>query len=200
MTAIKICGLTREEDVALAAQLGADFVGFVLWPQSPRAATLDVIGRAIRALPPSVTPVGVFVNPTAAEIEAAAAAGIALAQIHGEPPLQLPPSVGVVRAVHLRGDGDAIEPDVPDGTVLLDAHDPVKHGGTGTTIDWDRAARIARTRRIFLAGGLTAANVAEAIARVQPYAVDVASGVESRPGIKDHAQLRAFITAVKEKM
>ena len=102
-----------------------------------------------------------------------------------------------VRAVHL--DADGIAPNVADELVLLDAHDPVKHGGTGKTVDWNRAAAIAGSRRVMLAGGLTPLNVREAIETVRPYAVDVASGVESSPGIKDHGLLRAFFAAVKDR-
>ena len=91
----------------------------------------------------------------------------------------------------------AIEPDVDDDTVLLDAHDPVRHGGTGRTVDWTRARAIAAKRRIVLAGGLTPENVGDAIRTVKPYAVDVASGVETEPGIKDPLKLRAFIDAVR---
>jgi phosphoribosylanthranilate isomerase len=101
--------------------------------------------------------------------------------------------VPVIRAVHLSGDG--VEPAVDDELILLDAHDPVKQGGTGTTIDWARASRIAKTRRVILAGGLTPENVAAAIQEVRPFAVDVASGVEASPGVKDHARLRKFIGA-----
>jgi phosphoribosylanthranilate isomerase len=99
--------------------------------------------------------------------------------------------------VHL--DADGIAPNVADELVLLDAHDPVKHGGTGKTVDWNRAAAIAGSRRVMLAGGLTPLNVREAIETVRPYAVDVASGVESSPGIKDHGLLRAFFAAVKDR-
>ena len=109
------------------------------------------------------------------------------------------PGVEVIRAVHLAdGRPDAIEPDVPDHRVLLDAHDPVRHGGTGTTVDWSRARLVAQRaagdscRRAY-----AATTCVSAIAQVRPYAVDVASGVESRPGVKDHELLRAFIAAAK---
>jgi indole-3-glycerol phosphate synthase / phosphoribosylanthranilate isomerase len=196
-TAIKICGITRREDAMLAAELGASFVGFVLWPQSPRAATLDQVREIVPTLPAHVTPVGVFVNPTSEEIAAAAAAGIRTAQVSADAVrLSLGDTLPVIRAVRL--DGDGIAPNVADELVLLDAHDPVKHGGTGQTVDWNRAATIAGSRRVMLAGGLTPGNVREAIETVHPYAVDVASGVESSPGIKDHELLRAFFAAVKE--
>lgn len=192
MTAVKICGITRAEDAAAAAEWGASYVGFVLWPNSPRAATLDVVTRVVPALPAHVTPVGVFVNPTIDDINAAADAGIRIAQVHAaQGALLAGASVPIVPAVHLSANG--IEPDVDAGLILLDAHDPVKHGGTGRTVDWGRAAVIARSRRVILAGGLTPDNVAQAIREVRPFAVDVASGVEASPGIKDFNKLKAFI-------
>lgn len=202
MTAIKICGITRREDAELAASLGASFVGFVLWQDSPRAATLDTVRQITSSLPTTVTPVGVFVDPTADEVMAAADAGIQMAQIHSAAPSFLRGvTIPVVRAVHLAIDRiDGVEPDIADDLVLLDAHDPVKHGGTGKTVDWRRAALIAKSRRVILAGGLTPSNVRQAISEVRPYAVDVASGVESEPGIKDHGLLRAFMAAAKEQV
>lgn len=199
MTAIKICGITRREDAELAASLGAAYVGFVLWKNSPRAASLETVKEITRALPEVVTPVGVFVDPTADEVRAAADAGIKMAQIHSEVPSFLRGiTIPVVRAVHLAIDRiDGVEPDIADDLVLLDAHDPVKRGGTGQTVDWRRAALIARSRRVILAGGLTPANVRQAIEEVHPYAVDVASGVESSPGIKNPDLVRSFIEAAR---
>jgi phosphoribosylanthranilate isomerase len=201
MTSIKICGITRREDAQEAARLGATFVGFVLWAGSPRAATIEMVRAIVPALPGDVTPVGVFVNPTSDAINAAADAGIRLAQVHGDATNDFVDArVPVIRAVHLAADRDeGVEPDVDDELIVLDAHDPLKQGGTGKTIDWIRAARVAKTRRIILAGGLTPFNVRQAIEQVQPFAVDVASGVESSPGIKDHGLLRAFIAAAKEQ-
>ena len=195
MTAVKICGITRLEDATAAAEWGASYIGFVLWPNSPRAATLDIIKRVVPALPSQVTPVGVFVNPRVDDINSAVDAGIRLAQVHAADGVTSFASarVPIVRAVHLSFNG--IEPDVEDELILLDAHDPVKHGGTGNTVDWVRAALIAQSRRVILAGGLTPDNVVEAIQIVQPFAVDVASGVEAAPGIKDHDKLKAFIAA-----
>jgi phosphoribosylanthranilate isomerase len=196
MTAVKICGVTRLDDAEAASTAGADFVGFVLWATSPRAATIDRVREIVAKLPGGVTPVGVFVDPALDDLKAAEDAGLRMAQIHGAPPAELRGvSIPIMRAVHLSTDG--IEPNVPDELVLLDAHDPERHGGTGRTIDWRRASLIARRRRIILAGGLTPANVRRAIEEVRPYGVDVASGVESAPGIKDHELLRAFIAAVR---
>ena len=196
MMAVKICGLTRREDAEAAVEFGASHVGFVLWPNSPRSTSVTRVREIVRSLPKSVTPVGVFVDPSSEEIAAAADAGIRLAQVHGEVPVEV--KIAVVRAVHL--DAKGIVPDVDDDLVLLDAHDPVRQGGTGRTIDWQRAADIARRRRVILAGGLTPENVGEAVAVVRPFGVDVASGVEAQPGIKDHARMRAFIAAAKGNM
>lgn len=199
MTAVKICGITRPEDAEAAARFGASYLGFVLWPASPRAATLDVVRQIVPTLPEGVTPVGVFVDPTRQQINDAAEAGIRIAQVHSGSGAALSDvAIPVIRAVHLAADRAAgIEPDIADELILLDAHDPVKHGGTGKRVDWKRAQVVARTRRVILAGGLTPFNVRSAIEEVRPFAVDVASGVESSPGIKDHGLLRAFIAAAK---
>ena len=196
MTAVKICGITRAEDALAAAEFGADYVGFVLWSKSPRATSVDRVRTIVSTLPSTITPVGVFVDPSVDDVRMAADAGIRIAQVHSDAPTFLQGvTIPVVRAVHLAPDG--ISPDVPDELVLLDAYDPVARGGTGKTIDWDGAARVARQRRVILAGGLTPTNVQQAILHVTPYAVDVASGVESRPGIKDHALIKAFIAAAR---
>lgn len=202
MTAIKVCGITRLEDAETAVDLGVHALGFVLWRGSPRFVPLADVRRIVRALPPLVARIGVFVDPTAEDLRLSVdEGGITVAQIHGEVPSFPggPSPVPILRAVHLGTDKlDAIVPPVLDRTVLLDAHDPVRHGGTGTTIDWARAGAVARSRRVVLAGGLTPANVGDAIRAVRPYAVDVSSGVEARPGVKDHDLLRRFVAAAKE--
>ena len=200
MTAVKICGITRLEDAQAAADAGASFVGFVLWPGSPRYVRLEHVEAIIAKLPKTVLPVGVFVDPAAAEIEAAAKAGIQMAQIHGANSAGVndtTTAVTIIRAVHLGERDGEIEPPWPAGKILLDAHDPVRHGGTGRTIDWTRARLIAQARQVFLAGGLTPFNVADAVRQVRPFAVDVSSGVESKPGVKDHGLVRSFIAAAK---
>lgn len=201
MTTIKICGITRREDAEAAVEFGADALGFVLWSESPRHTDVNVAGAIIRNLPPFVTPVGVLVSPSADDVARAADAGLRIAQIHGEVPSWVAGRgpIPVLRAVHLGvGAPEAIEPDVDDATVLLDASDPVRHGGTGQTVNWTRARAVAAHRRVVLAGGLTPANVREAIQTVRPYAVDVASGVETTPGVKDVDLLRRFIQTAKE--
>jgi phosphoribosylanthranilate isomerase len=199
MTAIKMCGFTRETDVEEAGALGVHAVGFVLWPGSPRAVDLAAAARLIRRLPPLVTPVGVFVRPTLDEVRAAVEqAGIRAVQLHGMSPAALGVFVEqgwpIVLATSLDGEGwDAIP---PGALVLLDAHDPARHGGTGRTIDWVAAGDACRARRVLLAGGLTPANVADAIVKARPWGVDVASGVEAAPGVKDAGGMRAFVGAV----
>jgi phosphoribosylanthranilate isomerase len=141
----------------------------------------------------NVLPVGVFVSPADEDIARARDAGVRVIQVHGERRDTASGEVWV--AFSLEGAFDDLS---SDATLLLDAHDPVRHGGTGRTIDWARAAAIATRRRVMLAGGLTPDNVADAIRQVKPYGVDVASGIEERPGIKSAAAMKAFVAAVRE--
>lgn len=193
MTFIKFCGMTRAEDVATACALGVNAIGFVLWPASPRAVERARLAALIALLPPQVTPVGVFVSPGADDVQRARDAGVQVVQVHGGGGTAIDGDVWVARA--LDTDLDAIP---LAQTVVLDAHDPVRHGGTGRTIDWARAATIAAGRRVLLAGGLTPGNVGLAIRQVRPYGVDVASGIEDRPGIKNAQAMTAFVAAVRE--
>lgn len=202
MTTIKICGITRVEDAELAAGLGVHALGFVLWPGSPRAISLTEAARIVRTLPPLVASVGVFVDPTRDElVRAVEEAGFSAVQVHGDRTRWegiRSASARMIRAVRLGAGREGVEPDVEDGiTILLDAHDPVRVGGSGQVVDWTRAAVVAARRRLILAGGLTPANVSDAIRTVRPYGVDVASGVEERPGIKDRLKVRAFVAAVR---
>jgi phosphoribosylanthranilate isomerase len=196
---VKICGITRPDDAAAAAQAGADAIGFVLWPGSPRVVTVEQAASLGRLLPPWTARVGVFVSVSVDAARAAVqAAGLSAVQLHGiaDPAPYLALAVPVVWAMPLR-DG-AADPVAPAGTTLmLDADDPRRHGGTGQAIDWRRAAAVAAKAPTILAGGLTADNVAEAIAAVHPYAVDVSSGVEDAPGVKSAARMTAFVAAVR---
>jgi phosphoribosylanthranilate isomerase len=193
MTAIKFCGMTRAEDLAIAIELDVNAVGFVLWSGSPRYVDSNRVAALIEDLPQLVTPVGVYVNPTDADIRRGLDAGIRVAQIHGPTDAALD---------QLRCEiwlAASVENHVPEGcTLLLDAHDPQRYGGTGRTIDWSKAARIASTRRVMLAGGLLPGNVKQAIHAVRPYGVDVASGIEDAPGMKNAQAMRAFVAAVRE--
>ena len=200
MTRIKICGITTPEDALAAADLGAAAIGILFWPASPRFVERDRARAIVRALPPLVSAVGVFVNQASEAAAIAADVGLSAVQFHGD---ETPESyrqfrVPVIKAVGVR-DASALEQAdaVPaTATVLLDAADRDKRGGTGRTVDWTIAAAIARRRRTILSGGLSPANAAAAIAAVQPYAIDVSSGVEAAPGRKDHAKLRALFAAV----
>lgn len=200
MTAIKFCGLTREQDVAAAAEAGATMVGVVLWPGSPRGVDVARARTLIAGLPPEVTPVGVFVRPTPGEIARAVEyAGIRIAQVHGVAGVDSAGTVGCELWLAATLAGEALDPPVTEEvTVLLDAGDSERFGGTGRTIDWGAAARIAARRSVVLAGGLTPGNVAAAVRQVRPFAVDVASGIEQRPGVKDAHAMRAFVAAVRE--
>ncbi len=193
---VKVCGITRLTDALHAVQQGATALGFVFWPHSPRFVTPERAREIIAELPSSIVTVGVFVNESVDGIrDVAARTGITTVQLHGdEPPayadaLQWP----VVRSVTVDDAGDTCSA-WPAGTVfLLDAVDPVRRGGTGGRVDWKRAAALARDRRVVLAGGLTAENVAEAIAAVRPFGVDVSSGVEQSPGVKDFDKVARFV-------
>jgi len=197
---VKICGVTSVDDARMAAEMGASAVGLVFWPRSPRAVEIEQAKRIVAALPPFVSAVGVFVNqPEAADI--AREVGLSAVQLHGdEPPdtyRSLPLRVIKAVAVTGNGSGDLAAAIPASATVLLDAHDPVKRGGTGRAIDWTVAAAVARRRPIILSGGLNADNVASAVEAVRPYAIDVSSGVESAPGRKDAAKLRALFDVLR---
>jgi phosphoribosylanthranilate isomerase len=198
MTRIKFCGMTRHEDVEAAVALGVDAIGFVLWPGSPRAVSMAALRDLVKRIPDDVLPVGVFVRPGERDVEAARGAGIRAIQLHGVNgrPAWLA-DIDVWIAASLTDDG--YSPAIGDDCLLLlDAHDPERHGGTGVPIDWTRAARVAAARRIMLAGGLRPATVDEAIRAVRPYGVDVASGIEVRPGVKDPDAMRAFVARVRQ--
>ena len=203
-TRIKICGLTRLEDARQAVELGAAALGFNFYPRSPRFIEPAAARAIVRRLPPWITAVGVFANETDAGhvISVAREAGAAAIQMHGPgfPPLrELLSAFSVVVAVAVR---EGFEPQelgkIEASAFLLDAFDPERLGGTGKTFDWAVAREAKQYGPIILAGGLTPENVGRAIHEVRPFGVDVASGVESSPGIKDPAKLRAFFAAVAE--
>ena len=199
---VKVCGITRREDAVLAVELGAAALGFVFWPRSPRAVTADRVREITDGLPPFVSRVGVFVNASQAAILATATeAGLTCIQLHGDEDasayVDMP--LPVIKALPV-GEGFSLSAvqDLPSRvTVLLDAHDPARRGGTGRVIEWTVAAAAARLRPVILSGGLNPENVRSAAAAVHPYAVDVSSGVEAAPGIKDEGKLRAFFAALQ---
>ena len=198
---VKICGITRPEDAELAATLGAAWVGFIFWPRSPRFVEPETAAAILAVLPPHVGGVGVFVDQAADHVNAVAdEVGLGAVQLHGQESAETCRRCRrrVIKAVRLSGDGAGDDPDAvwSGATMLVDAFDPVRMGGTGRRVDWTRAARLARRRPLMLSGGLRADNVGDALRQVAPYGLDVSSGVESRPGVKDPDRLRAFFAAL----
>jgi len=198
MIRVKICGITNARDARMAARLGADALGFNFYRHGPRCTTKERARAIVASLPPFVTPVGVFVNEDADTVmETCDFCGISVVQLHGdEPPRYLDRLSRFIRikAFRIREEHDLrVLERYRAEALLLDAHVPGKFGGTGETFRWELAQEGARFGPIILAGGLTPENVAEAVTTARPYAVDVASGVESSPGRKDRALLTAFI-------
>ncbi len=198
---VKICGITRVEDAVAAVGCGAGALGFVFWPKSPRFVD-PYRARAIAAsLPPFVATVGVFVNQPADYVNGVASlVGLSAVQLHGDETAAFAAGIRrpVLKAIAL---GNGTNPAAADEwparfTLLLDVHDPEQRGGTGRTIDWTRAAGVAAARRVMLAGGLTPENVGGAIRIVQPFGIDVSSGVEATPGVKDHEKLSELFHAI----
>ncbi len=206
MTAIKICGITREQDALAAARCGAHAIGLVFYAQSPRYVTPARATELMRALPPFVMSVGLFVDASADEVtRTLAAARVDLLQFHGnESPAycrQISRQCGVpyLKAARVRPGLDLLQyaHDYHDAkALLLDAYVEGAHGGTGSTFDW---ALIPKNLPlpVVLSGGLTPENVTMAIQAVRPWAVDVSSGVEISKGIKDTAKIAAFVTGVR---
>jgi phosphoribosylanthranilate isomerase len=198
---VKICGITRPEDARAAADAGADLVGLNFWAGSRRHLDVETAVLIAAALPPGVRKVGVFVNAAAEDVEAIAArVGLDLVQFHGDEDLGYCERFAgrYIRAVRVGSEADLeILPRYSTDTVLLDTPSE-GYGGSGRTFSWAlaRAAHV-HGKRIILAGGLTPENVAQAVAAAAPWAVDVAGGVESAPGLKDHDKLRRFVEAAK---
>ncbi|MFG6178977.1 phosphoribosylanthranilate isomerase [Halomonas sp. THAF12] len=199
-TRVKLCGLTRPEDVDAAVAAGADALGFVLWPGSKRAVDVERLAMLSARVPAFVTRVGLFVDPDP-ELVASAAEHLDLLQFHGEEAPAFCEAVGRpwIKALRMRDKLDLLQA-ARDYTgaraLLLDAYRPGVPGGTGETFDWSRIpASLAKP--VILAGGLTPSNVAEAIASVRPFAVDVSGGIEAAPGVKDAELMADFLKAVR---
>lgn len=214
MVRIKICGITSLEDARAAIAAGADMLGFNFYRPSPRFITgqdarnlIETVRAEIKALPRTVTMVGVFVNePAESIVRIAAEAGIAAIQLHGDESVEfcrelkaLLPDRFLIKALRARGQGvteRAAEYNVD--AIMLDAFDAELRGGTGRTIDWHLARHTREAvPRLFLAGGLSPENVRAAIDAVQPYAVDACSALELSPGRKDAERMNAFVRAVR---
>lgn len=199
---VKICGITRSEDARAAADAGAAAIGFVFWPGSPRYIDPYRARGIAASLAPFVSTVGVFVDQPAEYVNGVRAlVRLSAVQLHGtEAPGYAARLGGPVIKALSAADGITFDWGSWPSTVtlLLDAHDPVRHGGTGRVIDWRTAAGVAARRRILLSGGLTPENVVDAIACVQPFGIDVSSGVEDAPGIKNHERLAALFKAIHD--
>jgi len=202
MTRVKVCGITSAADAAAAVAAGADALGFVFVPGTPRHLAPEVAEGIVASLPPFVAAVGVFLDRPVAEVVAIAArCRLQAVQLHGEEPadycraMPLP----VIKALRVR-DASSLEPLgwYPAQAFVLDACVEGRAGGTGVAFSWELAVGVGARAPIILSGGLTPENVAGAIRRVRPYAVDVSSGVERSPGRKDPQKLKEFIAHVRE--
>jgi phosphoribosylanthranilate isomerase len=200
---LKICGITRLVDARHAVEQGATALGFVLWPKSPRFVSNRKVAEIVAALPPSITTVGVFVNESPEGIALTMErTGLTVVQLHGDEPAPYARALRwpIWRAVTLDTADDVFAEWSAETTFLVDAADPDKRGGTGQVVEWTKAAPLARRRRIVLAGGLTPDNVQAAIREVQPYGVDVSSGVEDAPGLKDPKKVALFLERARRVM
>ncbi len=202
MTEIKICGITRIVDALWAAESGADAVGFIFHPPSPRYITAEKAKAIIAELPEGIVTVGVFVNRPAEEVERTAAdCGLDLIQLHGDESPEYCRRFPAKRLIK------AVSPRTPEErrrlagygvrAFLIDARDTSRYGGTGKRADWELAAELGKTHPLILAGGLDVGNIAEALAAVAPRAADINSGCELAPGIKDHGRLRQIIGMIR---
>src|SRR5262245_64695571 len=195
---LKVCGVTSLEDACAAIDCGAEYLGFNFYPKSPRYIAPPSARAIIERLPDDIISVGVFVNESRPEdvVEILRLSGARMAQLHGDESPDYCASVGaerVIKALRVGDDFDARRIlDYPASAILFDAFDPKLYGGTGRTANWAVAREAAKLTRVFLAGGLSPDNIVEAIRAVEPFAVDVNSGVESAPGRKDMSKLQAL--------
>jgi phosphoribosylanthranilate isomerase len=202
MTRVKICGITREEDLSAAADLGADAVGLVFYAKSPRFVAASRAAELLRRLPPFVTSVGLFVNAAEEEVRAVLdEVRVDLLQFHGDETPEFCRSFGLpyLKAVRVKPGVDLVQYALRYADargLLLDAFVEGIPGGTGLAFDWNLIPRDLPLPLV-LSGGLDPANVGEAVARVKPWAVDVSSGVEQGKGIKDAAKIAAFMQGVR---
>lgn len=198
---VKICGITCVADALAAVDAGADALGLMFYAPSPRNVNLEVAAEVIRQLPPFVAKVGVFVNPAEAEVRRAIAeCGLDTLQFHGEETPEFCRQFGLktMKAFRVRDAESLRQTDAyANEAWLLDSYVAGQLGGTGARFNWELATEAARRHTVLLAGGLTPENAAEAVRKVRPYGLDVSSGVESAPGRKDAAKVRAFIAAAK---
>ena len=201
-TRVKICGLRQDDDVVVASKAGADALGFVFYPPSPRAVSVDQAARLVAKVPSFVSSVGLFVNASAEQIEQTLQqVPLNLLQFHGDETPEFCQQFGApwIKAVRMREDINLwqLKEDYHLGQgLLLDAYQKGTPGGTGASFDWQRIPSDLAPE-IILAGGLDATNIQAAITQVQPWAVDISGGVESSKGLKDHAKIDAFMAEIR---
>ncbi|HKQ73480.1 MAG TPA: phosphoribosylanthranilate isomerase [Blastocatellia bacterium] len=206
MVKLKVCGVTSLEDARAAIDCGAEYLGFNFYPKSPRYIAPPSARAIIERLPEDVIGVGVFVNEASPDdvAEILRVSGTRLAQLHGDESPAYCASVGAERVIKAFRVGDDFDArcvlDYPASAILLDAFDPKLYGGTGRTANWSIAREAAKLTKVFLAGGLSPENIIEAIRSVEPFAVDVNSGVESAPGRKDASKLQSLRHRMNERM
>lgn len=198
---VKICGMTNLKDVKVAVDGGVDAVGFIFYKKSPRSVTIQTVREIVLELPPFVDSVGVFVDETAEQINKIAdRCNLDRVQLHGDESPAFCKKIRrrVIKVIRVK-DIQSLKKlsDYPVSSFLLDTFSEDQYGGTGKVFDWNLAYSAKKYGPIILAGGLTPINVRQAIQRIQPYGVDVCSGVESQPGIKDHKKMQAFLKNVK---
>ncbi|RJR20538.1 MAG: phosphoribosylanthranilate isomerase [Nitrospiraceae bacterium] len=203
MLRIKICGITNTEDAFAAIACGADALGFVFYNKSPRSVSPETARSIISSLPPMVTTVGVFVDEDKTTLESTVAfTGLDIVQLHGsESPEYFSLSRKTIKAIRIKdlSDLEVLNQYKTAAAFLLDTYSPDSIGGTGHVFNWEIAVEAKKLGRIILAGGLTPDNIEDAIKLVQPYAIDVASGVEGNiKGKKDHTKLRLFIERARK--
>ena len=200
---VKFCGITREEDLRKAVELGVDYVGFIMYPKSPRWVGWEKLKHFL-SLSEGVKKVVVFVNPSYQEVEQALSMGADFVQLHGEESFEFAKAIGLDKVIKALRVKDSIFVDdvwKKAHAILLDTYSEKAYGGTGESFDWKIAKSVVDAGfKVFLSGGLNPENVSYAIRLVKPYAVDVSSGIESSPGIKDQRKMEEFIHAVKNAL
>ncbi len=201
---VKICGITRAEDAVFAYECGADALGFIAYPKSPRFIKASSVKEIAGEIPGNVLKAAVFVNPTIDEVKEYVAAGVNVIQLHGDETAEFAEEVAkfavVWKALRPENRNDVLKyRDYPADKFLVDTFCGNAYGGTGKTADWDSAKFAVENlnKPVILAGGLNPANIAEAVKSVLPYGIDVSSGVESSPGVKDHGKLTLLFSEIR---
>ena len=203
---VKVCGITRLEDGLMAVESGAAALGFIFYPPSPRFKAPEMVADLIESIREKVSAdfkaVGVFVDAATEEMNSISAqCGLDWIQLHGSEPAEIMTELNTpsYRAFRMKEVSEvAIAEEAPDEMILLDTYDPDHYGGTGKPFNWEWAKRISKNKKVILAGGLTPENVARASQAVSPAGLDLSSGVEVSPGIKDAAKVAAFFQALRE--